>query len=1015
MAKVGTRLGLVSLVCGLTAAVLLTKIYAATLLLEGARSFEFIEFIIHVLRIVLGGSLLLISLVTAIMGLAQKTPGKGAAIAGLIVSISVFSLLATNHLVIPLNAVATLKMRQTQKMVVKAMKNYFEDGRFAEAELLIKRALAIQVEALGPEHAMTASTLVDMGYMYSLQDRYAEAESLMQRALAIQEKAPDPDHVEIAFTLGGLATVCLSQGRDADAEPLLQRALAIQEKALGPDHSGTSISIHVLAQLYANQGRFAEAEPLLQRAVAIKEKACGWDHLRTAPPLSDLADLYAKQGRYAEAERLFQRVLAIQEKAYGPNQLGGIGTLNGLATLYVYQGRYAEAESLYKRALHEKTFGPEHTMTAWNLNGLALTCWAQGRDAEAESLFQRSLAIFERVVPGHSQTAITLNHLTWLYFSTTDKRALQYARRAFDAESAIIAESFSMLSEDQRMGFVDYRGNAPLLIAMSLALPPNSDFEATCDAWLMLLRSKGQVLDAMLEDRQRLAGDPAAEPLFARLAETKSRLAKLQFRDLADLDAKGLTQQRDQLDSLRGEQDEMERQLARLSGRFREGRRASTVTAEAVGQALPEDSALIEFLRFAPLIPATSWADPAEPEEMPPQYVAFVLARPEQPPKLILLGGAERIDDLIATAREGMQEGAHVDETLCDLHRLIWAPLSAAVGDRKRVLISPDGDLNFLSFASLQGPDGKYLIEKYDIGYIASGRDLVRQFNTDGTATNSPALFGDPDFGAGDPAPPLEPKSLTRASTFLRVLSDADRSAATGLRLARLPASSNEIIELSRLMEGQNPQTYLEAAATEEHLKSSVRPDILHLATHGFFLPEPERPEMNLSPAMRMMDRFAPSGPGYLGNPMHRSGLALAGAQLALDGQIDQTGNREDGIVTAEEVGGLDLWGTRLVVLSACQTGVGEVLSGEGVMGLRRAFVQAGAWNLLLTLWNVEDETTRDLMLVFYRDYLKTNDAIGAMSRAQRATLSILASNPHKNHPRFWAPYFVSVQGHNDK
>ncbi len=173
--------------------------------------------------------------------------------------------------------------------------------------------------------------------------------------------------------------------------------------------------------------------------------------------------------------------------------------------------------------------------------------------------------------------------------------------------------------------------------------------------------------------------------------------------------------------------------------------------------------------------------------------------------------------------------------------------------------------------------------------------------------------------------------------------------------------------------------------------------ELLHLATHGFFFDAPDTDGTPAGPSLPGM-RTTPHG----GNPMHRSGLALSGAAAALAGRprLDQ----EDGIVTAEEIGGLDLWGTRLAVLSACDTARGETQSGEGVLGLRRAFVQAGAQNLLLTLWRVEDSFTRDLMIQFYREFLESNDAIAALSKVQRTLLA--------NHaPTFWAPFLISVQG----
>ncbi len=329
-----------------------------------------------------------------------------------------------------------------------------------------------------------------------------------------------------------------------------------------------------------------------------------------------------------------------------------------------------------------------------------------------------------------------------------------------------------------------------------------------------------------------------------------------------------------------------------------------------------------------------------------------------------------------------MTQGFSVKKELKELHRLVWEPLQNNIGDKQRLLISPDGALNQLPFAALLNTDDQYLIEQYDIGYLACGRDLIRQL--DHETPQSPALFGDPEFDHLAPQTESDNKSTTR-SLFRSIPSDRARAMYRDLQLEQLPGTREEVEQISTLLTKQTPNVFLGASATEENLKALLRPQLLHLATHGFYFSEPETQQ---------------SSKGWK-NPMLRSGLALSGASAAL--KQTASSDTEDGIVTAEEVGSLDLWGTKLVVLSACDTGRGKTISGEGVLGLRRAFVQAGAKNLMLTLWQVDDTFTKNLMLDFYHDYLKTQDAIRSLSRIQRKNLS--------SEPRNWAPFLISVQG----
>jgi tetratricopeptide (TPR) repeat protein len=295
---------------------------------------------------------------------------------------------------------------------------YREQGRYTEAEPLYKRSLAIREKALGPDHPDVAVALNNLGSLYQDQGRYADAEPLLKRSLAIKEKRLGADHPNVASTLDNLGSLYQDQGRYADAEPLFRRSLAIREKALGPDHPDVAMSLYNLAKLYLAQGRYADAEQLYKRSLAIQEKALGPDHPYVATDLNELAELYLTQGRYADAEPLFRRSLAIAEKRLGADHPYVATTLNNLGSLYKDQGRYTKAEPLFKRALaiEEKGLGPDHPNVATDLNNLAELYLTQGRYTEAEPLYKRSLAIREKALgPDHPDVAEALNNLGSLY------------------------------------------------------------------------------------------------------------------------------------------------------------------------------------------------------------------------------------------------------------------------------------------------------------------------------------------------------------------------------------------------------------------------------------------------------------------------------------------------------------------------------------------------------------------------------------------------------------------------
>ncbi len=289
--------------------------------------------------------------------------------------------------------------------------------------------------------------------------------------------------------------------------------------------------------------------------------------------------------------------------------------------------------------------------------------------------------------------------------------------------------------------------------------------------------------------------------------------------------------------------------------------------------------------------------------------------------------------------------------------------------------MSPDAELSFVSFATVLTADDRFVSEKYSVRYVASGRDLLRKAKAPAGPKTTMRVFANPDFGGIAAAQPVDQKNVV-------ALRSVEMRDLQGISLPSLPGTEKESAELEARAKksGWQPQTYLGPNATKAELQKVNSPRILHLATHGFFLPE-----IDLGTAKSAGDA-AEIPKGKLVNPMHRSGIAMAGAQRTLQawakGEVPPIEN--DGIVTAEDVGGLKLDSTWLVVLSACDTGGGEARAGEGVMGLRRGFVQAGAQNLLMTLWPISDETTVQIMLDFYDAAFKNGNAPQALADTQR-------------------------------
>jgi CHAT domain-containing protein len=401
---------------------------------------------------------------------------------------------------------------------------------------------------------------------------------------------------------------------------------------------------------------------------------------------------------------------------------------------------------------------------------------------------------------------------------------------------------------------------------------------------------------------------------------------------------------------------------------------------------------LIELLRYSHYLGK---------QKFEPRYGA-VLISASGAPHWVPLGNAAEIEKNVALYQKsarGQTDEPTLSSVLRVLNEQIWTPIEKALPpETKTLILSPDGQLSFVSFATLVGPDDKFLGEKYSIRYVASGRDLLHQTKASGSAQTT--VYANPDFGS---------KAITQASAPSSVvaLRSLEMQDLQSISLPSLPGTAVEAKALET-RGGKSVRVFLGPNATEAELRKVNSPRVLHLATHGFLLPE-----IDIGQPKGAADA-ADIPKGKLVNPMHRSGLALAGAQTTLEawghGEVPPIEN--DGIVTAEDVGGLKLDGTWLVVLSACDTGSGEARAGEGVMGLRRGFIQAGAQNLLLTLWPISDQTTVQIMLDFYEAAFKTSNAPQALADVQRDWLvKLRREHGLLDAVRFAGPFIMSSQG----
>ena len=692
------------------------------------------------------------------------------------------------------------------------------------------------------------------------------------------------------------------------------------------------------------------------------------DKLAEAERLNQQVIQLYQQGKYNEAILLAEQALAIRKQQLGDNHPLTAQSLNNLAVLYESQGRYSEAEPLYKQALAiwKQQLGDNHPDTATSLNNLAGLYESQGRYSEAEPLYNRSLAIIKQQLgDNHPNTATSLNNLALLYQSQDDiPQAINYRTQALAVQEYNLSENLKMGDDKQKQDYMaKVLGTTNGVISLNLQAAPNNP-EATRLALKTILERKGRILDVSTNSLQILrqrTDDLESQQLLTQLIEVRTQVSNLTFKKPEDFPSPEIYRQ--QLNEVTAKAKEIEDKIGRRSAEFRS--LSQPITLEGIQKLIPADAALVEIVRYQPY-------NPKNDSLGNPRYAVYILY-PNGDIKAKDLGEAKPIDDKLIYFRDNLADAEtrlpQLQKSARQLDETLMQPIRQLLGDTKTILLSPDAGLNLIPFEALVDENNQYLVENYHITYLTSGRDLLR-LKDKFASQQSPLIVADPFYGKAG-----EKVALTRS---------IDLSEFT---FSGLPGTEQEAKAIKNIL----PQaTVLTGSqATENAVKQAKKPHILHIATHSFFIKPERNPGERNSPLQGERN--------VIENPLLRSGLVLAGVT------IGQSAG-DDGVLTALEITGLNLVGTKLVVLSGSKTGLGDISVGEGIYGLRRAFVIAGAESQLISLWNVSDQATKDLMVAYYGRLIKGEGRSEALRQIQ---LEMLKSENYQ-HPFYWASFIIS-------
>lgn len=858
-------------------------------------------------------------------------------------------------------------------------------GDYTQAIESFKQILDIQKVTVGDKHPDYAHTLNALAESYYGIGDYIQAIEMYEQAIDIQKITIGDKHLDYAHTLNGLAVCHNTLGNYAQAIELHKQTLEIKKAVLGENHPSYAVSLGNLSGCYWDIGEYFQAIELAFSALDIYKVTLGDNNPTYALLLDNLATYCSGIGLLSKAIELNELALGIYKGARGDNHPDYARILNNLAVCYNKLGDYAQAIELHKQALKiiQVTLGENHLDYANSLNNLA-SCYENiGDYTTAIELNKQTLEIMKVALgENHPKYASDLNNLAFKYYIVNEFNDITPVwSKWYKTIKACTFSLFRELTSEQRYTFWNHQTSLCTVISNNIFTKAlSNDKQSMGLSYNSLLFSKGVILASDIEFDKviRESGDTVLLEKFEELRTTRAILNTYYNKPIAE-------RPEGEVERLEARAEVLEKDLLDGSKEYADFTRRLEIEWQDVQAALGDKDVAIEILA----------ADEHIDEDTPPYYAALVLRKGWDAPKFVELCGAEELQTYF-DSDNGLAM-MYREANSRKLYDLIWGKLAEHINEGDNVYFSPGGLLHQVNVELLQDTDGRLANEKYNLHRVSSTRELC--FETPKIAHSEAVLYGGLMYD-------MDSTAMVAQSRAVRP--EEEHYAMRGLQLDSLrgklnylSASKTEVEKISKQMSQHGIKTtlYVEQIGNEESFKalSGKKTPIIHLATHGFFF---KNEEAKVKPFFRMMsmDQERPRPD----NSLRRSGLAFAGAQKAWDGEEIPKGI-DDGVMLAQEIASMDLAGTDLVVLSACETGLGEINS-EGVFGLQRAFKKAGVQTLIMSLWKVHDEATALFMQTFYGNLLSGKSKRDSFAAAQ------MALREHRDYgkdPAYWAAFVM--------
>lgn len=799
----------------------------------------------------------------------------------------------------------------------------------------------------------------NMTLVYMAQGKVNEAQEYLDLALKASGSLGENSPAYIA-NLNSLAKVQQMAGHYNEAEKDFDLALDKVKKSFGESSLQYAIVLNNKAMLYQNVGRYDEAINLMKKAITTQEAAFKKAMKRTKNSFdgrrfqSNLAFMYQMAGKYAEAEATFLEMKKSYERNVAAANPEYAALLNQMAVLYMQTKKYDQVEALLKKAqeIFKKKQSEQSPGFARATADLGNFYRITGKYKEAEPLLINGMNIREQVLgANHPDFIRTKEDLAILYWKTNNfDKAYDHYKPVMDKTIDFINKYFPPMSEAEKTKYWDItspRFQRFYNFAIAASATKTNIAE---DIYDYQTATKGLLLNATNKIKQAIlkSGDKQLISDYLLWLDKKETLARYY-----SLSKEELKEQKIDLGAMEAEANKIERTLSSRSSDFSSGYSTQKVSFKQIRDVLSDNEAVVEIIRVH-----TFDQDFTEDSK----YIALVLTKSMTTPKIIVLQNGVQLETRYAkfyrnAIQQKLDDGYSYDQ--------YWAPFDKEISGKKTIYISPDGAYNQVNLNTLKSATADYVIKRYDVTIVGNSKDLIEiKSRKSGVLKKDAMLLGFPDYG-GDKVAAL-PGTKVEIETVTKILKTA----------------TYKITEFSGLN------------ASEKNIKAVKSPSLMHIATHGYFLKDTEGTG----------NAFGIEAENAANNPLLRSGLMLANASKTIDGAASDLESNDNGILTAYEAMNLDLEETKLIVLSACETGLGDVKNGEGVYGLQRAFLVAGADAMIMSLWKVDDAATQQLMTNFYTNWIKSGNKQAAFKQAQ---LQLMAKYKE---PYYWGAFVMMGQ-----